>query len=131
MKKTTLAVIWIAMVVVIFLFRLWHNHHVTSDAELQREIPGSWNHAGKKFMSISPDGSYSYVTSLDSQGHGISGTWQGTWQIRDAFLILTTTNSTAHIGVPFTDVVLRWKVIHLDDHKLIFELQGRKETLER
>jgi len=90
------------------------------DAELRRQIVGSWTNRDRFVMTITPDGSFSFGTSPSHDEIG------GTWRIKDGVFITTTTKSPRNNAL--AGGVVRYRIIHLNDHQFVFELGGDKTT---
>ena len=78
-------------------------------------------------MAISPDGSW--FTRNTAAGH--TNTYSGTWQIEDGFLVMTLTNSPNPNHPASAEDIVRFKIVHLDKHQLIYKDSGRTVTLTR
>jgi hypothetical protein len=117
----------IAFMVASVLF--WQHLKHPSDAKLVRQIAGTWTHGGLFTQTFSLDGSFSSVI-----GHSSAlVTYQGTWLVKDHSLVLTVTNAQGtgnHRAEPVGSVDSS-KIIHLDDHQFIYEIEGQTITLSR
>jgi hypothetical protein len=80
--------------------------------------------------TYSSDGSYSFIW-----GHKSAlVTFQGTWLVKDGYLVITFTNSHGtgnHEAAPVAGKVDSVKIIHVDDHQFICEAGGHTNTLTR
>lgn len=103
------------------------------DAKLQQQIIGTWARDNTGEMSICTNGSIHSKYSRVYPNMTKSWNFEGTWQIRDGYCIVTTTNATA-IGttklapVGSTD---RAKIIKLDDKSLVWEIDNETITFNR
>ena len=112
------------------------------DAKPSQQITGSWTstRSGAE-LTISPDGSWLQRNMDPGHTNTFSGTLQivpghtytfsGTWQIVDGFFIMTTTNSPNPNRPASAGDVVRFKIIHLDEHQFITEDSGRTVTFTR
>ncbi len=78
-------------------------------------------------MVMAPDGSFS-ATFHSPQG---TLTLAGTWQIKDGILIWTTTNVSGpepHVAIGTVD---RSKIVSVDAHRLVYEVEGHTISLSR
>lgn len=94
------------------------------EATLQRKLVGTWELTNKSgVITMSADGSFL------SQFTGRTQVWvyEGTWQIRDGVIVVTTKKSNS---VPRSDVNL-CRIIRADGHELIYDLSGQTISLSR
>ena len=107
------------------------------DAELSRQVAGTWKEGLRGGVivtsTMSPNGGFS--DSL-SQSNFVALTSQGTWLVTNGELIITCTNGqgTTRTGQRFVDPlswVHRYKIIHLDAHRLIGERDGNTNFWSR
>ena len=108
------------------------------DAELTKQIPGSWKHDGTSARDtstyssstiISPDGTFSYARHWNEKP--LTYTMAGTWKIRDGFMLVTITNrSDQDMGGKLGEIS-KWRIIHLDDHQIVYEVLGVTNILDR
>jgi len=95
---------------------------VPSDARIQQKIVGTWK-AGRGTTENRPDGSYVHQFRINVTNEGMKDlTEEGTWRIENGYLITTITNE------PWPDAdhaPLRFKVVSIDDHKLVVSQADR------
>lgn len=94
------------------------------ETTLAQKIAGNWELTNKSGeITISADGGFL------SQFTGRTQVWvfEGTWQVSDGVIVLTTTKSNS---VPRRDVSL-CRIIRADGHELIYELNGQTISLSR
>jgi hypothetical protein len=125
MKKLIITGISLVLLIVVFVLTWQHFR----DVKLRHEVVGSWRGiGGSRFsMTIASDGSQSWGTT--NRPDFISGTWR----IRHGILILTTTNEyhRFHGGSSLVGVVMRCRVVHLDDQEFVFDMGTNTITLTR
>ena len=128
MKK--LAIVGFIVALAIAGVFLWQHYRHPSDAKLGRQITGTWTRGELYSETVSPDGSFS--TSI---GHSNAlVTYQGTWLVKDQALVMTVTNAQgtgSHGAYTPVGSVDSSKIIHVDDHQFIFEVEGHTMTLTR
>jgi hypothetical protein len=93
-----------------------------SDANLTRQIAGTWTVAGAGTMAFAPDGSFVIAKKSDTR------TLTGAWQIKDGDLILTVTNIN---GNSQAGNVIQSKILSMDAHQFVYNSAGRTATLSR
>jgi len=92
------------------------------DDKFRQKIPGTWTSgAGSGGMTINPDGSI----LLTLQKPNDVTTFAGTWQIKDGFFIWSLTN------LPAPPSVERDRIISVDEHHLVIEVNGIAHNLKR
>jgi hypothetical protein len=139
MKKFIIVGLVIALVVASAL--LWKHSKYPSDAQLARQVAGTWTKDTSKMKAFSltdpliytrtysSDGSYSFIW-----GHKSAlVTFQGSWLVKDGQLVMTETNAYGtgnHQPGPVGGVT-SVKVIHVDDHQFICEAGGQTNILTR
>ncbi len=96
------------------------------DTKLAQEIPGTWTRSAHA-MAMTPDGRFT-ESFLSKTG---TNTFVGTWQIKDGILIFTTTNVNGTLPDTADGSVQRYKITHLDEHQLVYEMNGQTITLSR
>ena len=102
------------------------------DAKLTKEIPGSWKHEGTSTggtdtftstMTISQDGTFSYFRLWNERP--ITNTFAGTWKIRGGVMFMTLTNrSGPNPNIPAKVKPMQSRIIRLDDHQMVEEMDG-------
>jgi hypothetical protein len=123
MKKFTIIGFAVALLVTSLL--LWQHFKHPSDAKLTQAVSGSWLRGISTVMVMAPDGSFS------ESFHFPKGTLTlaDTWQIKDGFLIWTTTNVIGpepHVAVGTVD---RSKIVSIDAHRLVYEGHDQGQTI--
>jgi hypothetical protein len=109
------------------------------DARLTKEIPGVWkqevisSQSSDAFAStttISRDATFSYVRLWNERP--ITNTFAGTWKIRDGVMFMTLTNrSGPNPNIPAGVAPMQSRIIHLDDHQMVEEIDGTTNILSR
>jgi hypothetical protein len=131
MKK--LIIIGAGLVIIILVAALsWQRFRHPSDDKLGRQVAGSWIREGPGTLTITPDGGFSSEFSMPDH----TNIFTGTWQIADGVFLMTFTNAS----VPqarnlqtrnLIGRVERYKIVHVDDHKFMYEENGQIHTLNR
>jgi hypothetical protein len=108
------------------------------DAELTKNVQGSWKHEGtsardastySSSTTISPDGTFSYTRQRNEKP--LTYSMAGTWKIRDGFMLMTITNrSDQDIGGKLGEIS-KWRIIRLDEHQIVYEVLGVTNILDR
>ena len=65
------------------------------DAKLHRQVAGTWPVSPSGSMTFFPDGSFHFTNSFVVSNAILTFSSDGTWDVRDGFLITTITNSIA------------------------------------
>ena len=109
------------------------------DANLTKKIPGVWKHDGTNMggtdtftstMTISPDGTFSYFRAWNEKP--LTNTFAGTWKIRGGVMFMTLTNrSGPNPNIPTWVTPMQSRIIRLDDHQLVEEMDGITNILSR
>lgn len=108
-----------------------------SDAKLTQAVAGTWTRGPLSYTAAplfsrtySPDGSF--TTSI---GHSNAlVTYQGTWLVKNQAIVMTVTNAQGtgnHAAGTPVGHVYRANILYLDEHQLIYETDGRTNTLTR
>ncbi|MEJ0088257.1 MAG: hypothetical protein WDM80_00645 [Limisphaerales bacterium] len=91
------------------------------DAKMREQICGSWNGGMVTYLA---DGSWHFHSELVVSNVTLKWTSDGTWDVKDGYLISITTNSTSEntteglpVGVGQVD---RFKITFLDAHNLCY-----------
>ena len=92
-----------------------------SDAAIRRQIVGAWTYNQDEVLTIAPDGSWSIMESSNS----LTSTYAGTSQIKNGILIMTMTNAPSKGGIA------KCRILHVDDHQLVYEDGGTIHTNSR
>jgi len=97
-----------------------------SDAELRQKVQGTWMpyHDSRKTTEHKADGSFVFKFTLELTNEM---TAEGTWQIKDGFMVTTITNAS------WPDAKLevnRYKIVHIDDHEMILRHDGATNLLK-
>jgi len=93
------------------------------DAQLQKEVVGSWARDSYFQMALSPDGSFvSHWTTTNS-----SLTYQGTWKIQAGMMISTLTNCIASGTTNFERVgsLDSFTIVRADSTELVYSNQNQ------
>ena len=102
------------------------------DAKLTQKIPGVWKHDGTSTggtdtftstMTISPDGTFSYFRVWNEKP--LTNTFAGTWKIRGGVIFMTLTNrSGPNPNIPAGVAPMQSRIVRLDDHQMVEEMDG-------
>jgi hypothetical protein len=109
---------------------LWQCFKHSRDARMGRQIAGTWiNRSGLFTLTLSSDGTFSSII-----GHSNAlVTYEGTWLVKDEEMVTTVTNAVGtgnHKAGPVGSVDCI-KIIHMDEHQLIYKAGGQTITLNR
>jgi hypothetical protein len=87
------------------------------DAKMREQIYGSWNGG---MITYFPDGSWHFHNELVVSNVTLKWTSDGTWGVKDGYLVGKTTNSTSENTTerPPVGPVDRFKITLLDAHNL-------------
>jgi hypothetical protein len=105
----------IAALLTIVAFLFWQ-HFKPSDEKLHREITGSWTRGGS-------------TLTFDSDGSFQAGTYRGTWDVKDGYLISVLTNTSTQN--PARVSIDRFKILHVDERQLVYGDARLTNSLER
>jgi hypothetical protein len=119
-KKYSIIGFAIVLLIAVALLSL-HHYKRPNDAELRQRVVGSWIGPSDNLeLTMSSDGSY--VSKFMREGMDYA--YEGTWKIKDGFLITTltankstNTKHTMHVGS-----VESFRIVHVDDQELIDEV---------
>jgi hypothetical protein len=140
MKKIIIIGFVVALVVASVL--LWQHSKHPSDAKLARQITGAWTKDTSKMKAFSltdpliytrtfsTDGSYSFIWGHQSA----LVTFLGTWLVKDGELVVTFTSSHgtgSHQAASVAGQVDHCKIVHVDEHQLIYMEGGNTNILTR
>jgi hypothetical protein len=92
------------------------------DAKLHRQVAGSWPVAPSGSMTFFPNGSFHFTNSFVVSNATLAFSSDGTWDVRDGFLITDVTNSIAS-GTnekPPVGMTHRSKIYFIDEHNLSY-----------
>jgi hypothetical protein len=89
------------------------------DTKMREQICGSWNDGMITYLS---DGSWHFHSELVVSNVTLKWTSDGTWDVKDGYLISTTTNSTSENTTerPSVGRISRSKITFLDAHNLCY-----------
>ena len=89
------------------------------DAKLRKQIYGSWNNG---IITYLPDGIWHFHNELVISNVTLKWASDGTWDVKDGFLITTITNSIAENTTekPSVGSVSRSKINFVDEHNLAY-----------
>jgi hypothetical protein len=109
------------------------------DAKLTKEILGVWKQDGTNTggtdtftstMTFSRDGTFSYFRLWNERPH--TNTFAGTWKIRVGVMFMTLTNKSGpNPNIPAWVKPLQSRIMHLDEHQLVEEEDGKTNILSR
>ena len=94
----------------------------SKDSKLRQQVAGTWQVPPSGSMTFQIDGSYHFTNALVSSNATMSWSGDGTWDVRDGFLITTVTNSLATNAdeKPSVGVASRSKINLVDEHNLAY-----------
>jgi hypothetical protein len=100
------------------------------DAKLHNQVAGTWGKFGDSSkMTLDSDGSFHTRFSLVESNNTKEWAQDGTWDVKDGFLIFTVTNSTARnapIAVSIGQID-RCKIIFIDAHNMVYRSSDDKD----
>ena len=120
MKKVIAIVFAIGLLIIVTLL-FWHHTNHPGDAAIRHKLVGTWissNQAIKGGVAFSSDGNFvvNEVFGIGTNERPV--VYEGTWQLKDGFLITTTRKSdtkSAHV-----EAVTRVRIIRVNDQELIY-----------
>jgi hypothetical protein len=121
MKKYSIIGFAIALLIAVTLLSL-HHYKRPNDVELRQRVVGSWIGPSDNLeLTISSDGSYVSKFTRKRMDYD----YEGTWKIKDGFLIttLTANNSTNAKHTMHVGSVESSRIVHVDDQELIDEVE--------
>jgi hypothetical protein len=89
---------------------------------MHEQVTGTWPVAPSGSMTFFPDGSFHFTNSFAVSNTMLAFCSDGTWNVRDGFLITTVTNSIAK-GTdekPQIGMTSRGKINLIDEHNLCY-----------
>jgi hypothetical protein len=106
------------------------------DAKLRKEIAGAWTHEDSDssgVMILASDSSFKSKWTLAFSNTAREWTCEGTWIVKDGFLVATITNSTAKNSTHTEPVgsIDRLKIIAFDGHHLGLDVGSQTNLFER
>ena len=102
------------------------------DAQLRQQIAGTWYLSSGVIRGV-----IVFVSDGSASSHLTNGTeelaFQMTWKVKDGIIISTDTRASARNTTNWIAVgdITRLKVIHVDDHQLVYSSNGRTISLSR
>jgi hypothetical protein len=92
------------------------------DAKLRQQITGTWPIPPSGSIAFLADGTFHFTNSYVSTNTTLTWTSDGTWNVRDGFLITTVTNSMAENtdAKPRVGEISRAKINFVDEHNLAY-----------
>jgi hypothetical protein len=126
MKKFIAVGFTVALLIVVALLSCQHFKH-SRDAKIFKSLAGTWI-MSLGSLTVHPDGSYVLQSTVSPSGGVVTN--EGTFQVRDGFLIDTVTKTSQ----PNTEVprVSRARIIRADDSEIVVNYEGaRGETVFR
>jgi hypothetical protein len=127
MKKFAIIGFFIVLLIVGILS--WqHFKYPSSDERIRHQLPGTWINGpqdSKDSVNIDSDGNFVIKETFGTNEVAS----EGTWQVKDGFLIATTTKSSSkdeRVGIVTKD-----KIIRVNDQELVFSSQGTTITWKR
>jgi len=99
------------------------------EAQLKKEVVGSWTRDGDFQMTISPDGSF--VSHWATTNRTLD--YQGTWMIQNGKMVATATNCIARGWTNFERVgtVERYAIIRVDANELVYSNENQIVSFKR
>jgi hypothetical protein len=125
MKKLIIAGFVVLLVIAGVL--CWQYFRHSMDAKLGRQLIGTWSREGVNPITVVADGTWLFSGMPDRTG---------TWQVRNDVLVLTFTNSSPVVsaivgGHSVVGSAIRYKIIQVDEHQLIYNDGAKTITLTR
>jgi hypothetical protein len=117
MKKYSIIGFVTVLLIAVALFSL-HHYKRPNDADLRKRVVGSWIGPSDKLeLTMNSDGNY--ISKFTRKGIGYE--FEGTWMIKDGFLIytLTTNNTTNTKHTLHVGSVEKFRIIHVNEEELI------------
>jgi hypothetical protein len=106
----------------IFMLALIATGCDSRDTKLRRQIAGTWTVPPSGSMAFFVDGRFHFTNSFVSSNTVLAWSNDGTWEVRDGFLITTITNSIAS-GTdekPQIGRTSQGKINFIDEHNLCY-----------
>jgi hypothetical protein len=126
MKKVI--AIGFAVVFAVVIVLVWLHFKHPSEQQIQPEFVGTWTshsqmgtRTNTSTLVCAPDGSYSRRWTATVAGKTSGGTEDGTWQVKDGFLIITMTSNDVDMQIPPPSTN---RIIRIDSQELV--LQGAR-----
>jgi hypothetical protein len=120
MKKITIIGFSLGLLIIATLIFMHYQKH-PSDSMIRRKLPGTW------IPNIADGRARTLTTSSDGHwteqitGKIRTGRLEGTWQVRDGFLIITLTNNDLDMQVPSTHSS---RIIRIDSHEYVLQSEN-------
>jgi hypothetical protein len=117
-----------AVVFAVVIILLWLHFKHPGEQQIQREFAGAWTNLSQigsrtetSTLVCASDGSYRRHWTATAAGKTSGGTEDGTWQIKDGFLIITMTSNDVDMQIPPPSTN---RIIRIDSQE--FALQGAR-----
>jgi hypothetical protein len=103
------------------------------DTSLQKQLNGTWARGDSGVMTVNSDGSFHSRWTGALTNATKEWIYDGTWEVRDRFLITTVTKSEARNTTNSEAVgsIDRFTIVRVDDTHLVTELGGLTNYFER
>jgi hypothetical protein len=103
------------------------------DTKLQQQIVGTWARGNTEELRICTNGNFHSKVSRVFPNATKTWNWEGTWQIRNGFCFMTTTNAAAigSTNSPSVGGIDQTKITQLDSKLLILEINNQSITFNR
>ena len=114
--KKYITIGFVTAVLVAIALLSWQHIKTSRDARTRQNLAGTWVVDTGSF-TVRPD--FSYVGQFTNSTAGKIVTNEGTFQVRDGFLIDTMTKSSgAHAHVPY---ITRLRIVRADAHQMVID----------
>lgn len=120
MKKIAIIGFTFGLLIIAILVVMHYQKH-PSDSAIRRKLPGTWTlniaDGRARTLMMSSDGHWTEQIT----GKIRTGRLDGTWQVRDGFLISTITNNDMDMQVPSTHTS---RIIRIDSHEYVLHSEN-------
>src|ERR1035437_2447622 len=122
MKRIAIIGFGLGLLIIGILIFLHYQKH-PSDSMIRRKLSGTWTlnitDGRARTLTMSSDGHWTEQIT----GKIRTGRLDGTWQVRDGFLISTITNNDMDMQVPSTHSS---RIIRIDSHEYVLQSENGK-----
>jgi hypothetical protein len=133
MKKLVVIGFSLGMLFIATLIFMHYQKH-PSDSKIRRNLPGTW------ILNMAGDLRTTYIMSADGHwtgqvsGKTTAGRMDGTWQVKDGFLISTTTNSNFGTNTSLrvqTPASVSSRIIRIDSHEFVVQTRNTQVAFKK
>jgi hypothetical protein len=127
MRKPVVVKLTLGLLIIAALL-FWHSQNHPSDSVIRQKLQGRWvaNIGGGRSGTFAMNLDGHWTATLTDRSR--TGRADGTWLVRDSFLITTMTNNNLGMKVPHTDSA---RITRINSHEFILQVRNTQVVYER